>query len=37
MGKLNGCIFQLKMMTYQKNKILFGIKSALICKKEFDS
>ena len=37
MGKLNGCIFQLKMMTYQKNIILFGIKSALICKKEFDS
>ena len=37
MDKLNGCIFQLKMTTYQKNIILIGIKSALIYKKEFDS
>ena len=37
MDRLNGCIFLLKMMTYQKNIILFGIKSALIYKKESDS
>ena len=32
-GKLNGCIFWLKMMTYWESKLLFGIKSALIQKK----
>ena len=35
MAKLNGCTFLLKMMTYWKNIILFGIKSALILKKNF--
>ena len=35
MGKLNRCIFLLKMMTYWQNVILFGINLNLI--KEFDS
>ena len=34
MVKLNGCIFWLNMITYGKNIILFGIKSALILKKK---
>ena len=34
MVKLNGCIFWSKMITYWKNIILFGIKSALILKKK---
>ena len=37
MIKLNGYIFYLKTMTYCKNAILFGIKQALILKKEFNS
>ena len=36
MDKIKGCIFRLKMMTYQKNIILFVIKSALIKKKDCD-
>ena len=36
MDKLNGCIFWLKMMAYQKIIILFEIKSALIWK-QYDS
>ena len=35
--KLNECIFWFKMGTYWKNIILFGIKSALILKKDFES
>ena len=34
MVKLNSCIFLLKIITYWKNLILFGIKSALIFKKK---
>ena len=34
LGKLNGWIFCLNMMTYWTNIILFGIKSVLISKKK---
>ena len=37
MGKQNRCIFWLKMMSYWRNIILFGIKSVLIWKKWFVS
>ena len=37
MRKLNGYIFWIKIITYWKNIILFGIKWTLILKKEFDS
>ena len=33
MDRLNECIFKLKMMSYWKNIKLFGLKSALISKK----
>ena len=33
MYELNRCIFSLKMMSYWKNNILFGITSAVISKK----
>ena len=33
MGKLGGCIYWLKMMTYWSNIILFGIKSTIILRK----
>ena len=33
MDKVNGCIFWLKVMTYQKNIMLFAVKSVLMSKK----
>ena len=36
MDKLNGCIFLLKMMTYQNYVILFGDKDSADIRKEFD-
>ena len=32
MDKLNGCVFPMKMRTYWKNIIVFGIKSGVILK-----
>ena len=33
MEKLYGCSFLLKMMSYQKHKMVFGIESAIVLKK----
>ena len=30
--KLKGCIFWLKVMIYLRNVMIFGIKSAIVCK-----
>ena len=37
MVKLNGCIFQLNMMNYLKQLVIFGIKQLIVLKKNLNA